>query len=217
MPEERVTPYIWVSWLTKLMVGESMCEWAAWFKAWNESWSYKKMPSDFDSTTWKIHHTLLLNKVRSELESDGKTVFVENQNKFTLRGKLASLGGKPDLITTTAGFGTIYDVKTGNPSPAHHVQLMIYMYAIPRALKHYNGVRFEGKVIYEDHEFAISNSAVDTRFIDNLANLIRRIASHTPAKKVPSLIDCSFCNLTDSDCFEKIQGEIPELGCTKDF
>ena len=46
MPEERVTPYIWVSWLTKLMVGESMCEWAAWFKAWNESWSYKKMPSD---------------------------------------------------------------------------------------------------------------------------------------------------------------------------
>ncbi|MQF65202.1 PD-(D/E)XK nuclease family protein [SAR202 cluster bacterium AC-409-J13_OGT_754m] len=217
MPEERVTPYIWVSWLTKLMVGESMCEWAAWFKAWNESWSYKKMPSDFDSTTWKIHHTSLLNKVRNELESKGKSVFVENQNKFTLRGKLASLGGKPDIITTTNGLGTIYDVKTGNPSPSHHVQLMIYMYAIPRAMKQYNGISFEGKVIYEDHELVIPSDAVDTNFINNLANLILRIASNTPAKKVPSIIDCSFCNLTDADCPEKMQGKVPHVGSTKDF
>jgi len=29
----RRSPYIWVTWLTKLMAGEAQCEWASWFKA----------------------------------------------------------------------------------------------------------------------------------------------------------------------------------------
>ena len=134
MPEHRATPYIWVTWLTKLMVGETSCEWAAWFKARHENWSYKKVPSDFDATTWQINHTALLNRIHSDLENEGKTVFTENQNHSSLRGTSATLGGKPDLITTSGSNGIIYDAKTGKPSPSHHIQLMVYMYAIPRAL-----------------------------------------------------------------------------------
>ena len=28
----RQSPYIWFTWLTKLMAGEAQCEWASWFK-----------------------------------------------------------------------------------------------------------------------------------------------------------------------------------------
>ena len=76
----------------------------------------------------------LLNRIHGDLENEGKTVFTENQNHFSLRGTSATLGGKPDLITTSGSNGIIYDAKTGKPSPSHHIQLMVYMYAIPRAL-----------------------------------------------------------------------------------
>ena len=217
MPERRANAYIWVTWLTRLLVGENSCEWAAWFRANHEGWSYEKDPSDFDATTWQLNHTALLNRIRSELEVDGKTVFTENQNSFSLRGASATLGGKPDLITSSGGKGTIYDAKTGRPSPSHPIQVMAYMYAIPRALRQYSGVEFDGKVVYEDSEVVIPAAAIDETFIDNLGQLIRRVASAAPARKVPSAMECGFCNITKADCPERAAGDVMEEGETSDF
>lgn len=122
-------------------------------------------------------------------------VFTENQNAFSLKGSAASLGGKPDLITRLGDNGTIYDVKTGKPSPAHSVQVMVYMYAIPRALHQYKGVKFDGKVVYGDHEVDIPNSAVDGKFVENLTQLIRRIGAATPARKVRAEWSVAFATL----------------------
>ena len=105
MPELRATPYIWVTWLTKLLVGENSCEWAAWFRSRHESWSYGKVQSHFDATTWQLNHTALLNQIRTRLEGENETVFTENQNAFTLRGSSATLVGKPDLITSSGESG----------------------------------------------------------------------------------------------------------------
>ena len=118
MPQKRDIPYLWVTWLTKLLVGENSCEWAAWFRANNEGWSYNKVPSTFNATEWQLQHTELLNKVRNQIETDGNTVFSENQNSFNLRGRTAVLGGKPDLVTVSGATGTILDAKTGQPSPS---------------------------------------------------------------------------------------------------
>ena len=95
MAQRRDTPYVWVTWLTKLLVGENSCEWAAWFRANHEGQSYDKVPSTFDATEWQLQHTHLLTKIRAEIEAAGKGVFTENQNSFTLRGRTAVLGGKP--------------------------------------------------------------------------------------------------------------------------
>ena len=217
MPEQRVTPYIWATWLTKLMVGETSCEWAAWFKARHESWSYKKVPSSFDATTWQLKHTALLNRIQNDLEGEGKLVFTESQNQFVLRGSSATLAGKPDLITRKGNDGTIYDAKTGKPSPSHHIQVMVYMYAIPRALKQYKGVEFDGKVVYPDQEVVIPGAAIDQTFIDNLGQLIRRVSAGTPARKVPSAMECGFCNLTKEDCPERAAGDVLEICETNDF
>ena len=217
MPELRATPYIWVTWLTKLLVGENSCEWAAWFRSRHEIWSYEKVQSTFDATTWQLNHTALLNPIRTRLKGENETILTENQNAFTLRGSSATLGGKPDLITSSDKSGPIYDAKTGRPSPSHHIQIMVYMYAVPRALGQYKGVSFDGKVVYEDHEVQIPSTAIDQSFIDNLGQLIRRVAGATPARKVPSPMECGFCNITKADCPERAAGEVMQEGETSDF
>lgn len=217
MSVERASPYVWVTWLTKLLVGENSCEWAAWFRARHETWSYEKIPGTFDATNWQLNHTALLNRIRGQLEGQGQTVFTENQNSFHLRGNVATLGGKPDLIAVSGNQGTIYDAKTGRPSPSHHIQVMVYMYAVPRALGQYKGVTFDGKVVYEDQEVPIPAAAVGEPFIDNLSQLIRRVSSSLPARKVPSPLECGFCNLTKADCPEREAGDTVLGGETNDF
>ena len=47
---------------------------------------------------------------------------IEGQNSFELRGRSATLVGKPDLITQQDGQVVIVDVKTGEDSASHVVQ-----------------------------------------------------------------------------------------------
>ena len=217
MAVQRDMPYIWITWLTKLLVGENSCEWATWFRANHEGGSYDKVPSTFDATEWKLKHTELLTSVRSNMEADGRTVFTESQNSFKLKGSTAILAGKPDLITVSDGVGTVLDVKTGEPSPSHHVQVMLYMYSIPKAFQQYRGVVFDGKVVYQDHEDYVPNSAVDDTFIGNLSNLIQRLVSPSPARRVPSGVECGFCNITAADCSERMEVTDVDTGDTQDF
>lgn len=141
----------------------------------------------------------------------------EGQNRFVLRGKSAALGGRPDLVARKGGRGTVIDIKTGQPSPAHSVQVMIYMYAMPRALRQHRGITFDGRVVYADHEVEIPASAVNDSFVDHLSQLIHRLASTSPARRVPSPTECGFCNITSTDCPEREAGDNLEEGATEDF
>ena len=57
-------PYIWVTCLTRLLVGENSCEWAAWFRAQHESWSWERVSSGFDLVAWQMAHTSGINENR---------------------------------------------------------------------------------------------------------------------------------------------------------
>ena len=201
----------------KLLVGENSCEWAAWFRTQHENWSWDKVPDTTDWTSWRMAHTTKINEVREKWEAQGYTVFTENQNWFSLRGHSAALGGKPDLIARKGNVGTIIDIKTGQPSPSHGVQVTTYIYAVPRVLHQYGGVTFDGAIVYVDHEVHIPASAVYDRFVDNLAQLVRRLGASTPARKVPSRTECSFCNITKADCSERAAEEVLQEGATEDF
>lgn len=210
-------PYIWVTWLTKLLVGENSCEWSGWFKAQHEGWSWDKQLSTFDSVAWQMEHSARVAENRLIWEENGYVVFTEEQNSFVLRGKSAKLAGKPDLIVTRPDGGVVVDVKTGRPLPSHSVQVMLYMYAIPRSLGQHRGIAFDGKVIYEDHEVHIPASAVDSNFVSNVTELILRLASDHPARKVPSARECRFCSITAADCPERVGEETEKEGVTSDF
>ena len=204
MTEERSGPYVWVTWLSKLLVGDFSCEWAAWFKAHHKS--YERMPSDFDVTVWQMNHTALLNDVRDRLEAEGRRVFMESQNYFNLRGSSGTvLGGKPDLVTVDdEGRGRIIDIKTGQPRASDNVQVMIYMYALPH-VPQFRGMEFDGQLVYRGgHHVDIPASAVDDAFKSNLFDLIRRVSDSGPARKVPSGLECGMCDLTPADCPERL-------------
>ena len=55
----------------------------------------------------------------------------------------------------------VIDAKSGRPSPHHAIQVMIYMYALPRALERYRGLALSGQVAYPDHVVDIPAAAVD--------------------------------------------------------
>ena len=209
MAQLRATgPYIWVTWLPRLLSGESSCEWAAWFKAQHEGSSWARTPSDFDQAGWLMDHTALLNEQREVWEKQGCSVLTEAQNSFTLRGSSASLAGKPDLVAQRRDGVTVIDAKSGRPSPHHAIQVMIYMYALPRALERYRGLALSGQVAYPDHVVDIPAAAVDEGFIRNLGSLIRRLAAETSARRVPSPMECRFCEITKADCPDRLE-EVP--------
>ena len=216
MAQAREHPYIWATWLAKLLAGDAHCEWAGWFRAHYQDWT--RPPSDFDNAKWMLDHTALVNRERESRESLGYTVYVENQNYFRLRGQYATLSGKPDLIAVRNSDAVIIDAKTGTPSPHHAVQVMLYQYAIPKALEHHRGMEFRGHVAYPESNVEIPTSRIDTDFVNNLGALIRHLASDTPARRVPSSTECRFCDITGADCPERVEGQpYAEAGTTEDF
>ena len=218
MAQLRATgPYVWLTWLPRLLSGENSCEWASWFKAQHEGWSWSRMPSDFDQTGWLTNHTALLNKQRRRWEQQGYTVLTEGRNSFNLRGSSAVLAGKPDLVARRRDEVAVIDAKTGRPSPAHTAQVLIYMYALPRVLERYRGLSVAGQVAYPDHVVDIPADAVDGRFVDNLGGLIRRLASQMAARRVPRPGECRFCDITPADCPERTDAVPSEEGTTGDF
>ena len=109
-------------------------------------------------------------------------------------------------------------MKNGQDSASHIVQVMIYLYAIPRALEPYRDLKLRGQVTYDDHTVRIPAEAVDDQFIRNLGALIRRLAYERPAKRVPSQQECRFCDISALDCPERVdEGSEPEGRTTSDF
>ena len=91
------------------------------------------------------------------------------------------------------------DAKTGHESPSHAVQLMIYLYAVPKALEKYRNAKLRGQVTYGDHTVRIPAEAVDEEFVQKLGTLIRRLSADEPARRVPSRQECRFCDITTAD------------------
>ena len=141
MAQPRATgPYVWVTWLPRLLSGESSCEWASWFKAQHEGWSWSRMPSDFDQAGWLMNHTGLLNQQRQKWEQQGYTVLTEGQNSFNLRGSSAVLAGKTRPRRPSQGPGHRHrrqdrPAQSGprNPGAAVHVRPPSRIGALPWA------------------------------------------------------------------------------------
>ena len=160
-----------------------------------------------------MHHTRLLNDVRDKLEAGGHTVSTERANWFKLEGASGALvAGQADLIAVASdGQVTVYAVKTGAQQDSDVAQVMTYMYALPLAADSpCEGKSPDGRVVYRDGtEIYIPAAAVDDNFREGPHDLIRRVVSDDPARRVPSPPECNWCDLTDLDCPERIDSSLP--------
>lgn len=217
---QRNQPYIWTTWLTKLLSGDNSCVWATWFKAHYQGWT--KPPTTFDPTNWMLAHTALMNKCIAQIDTHSSQylVTIEGQNQFKLTGVSATLAGKPDIVVTNPqkNLVTVIDVKSGKPSPSHGVQVLLYMYALPLALPRYKDMTMQGLLYYGDEHanIAISPDKLTDQFKEQVAATIATVASPTPPIKVPSSQECSFCDISIEDCPERIDQDIV-TGSTMDF
>ena len=152
-----------------------------------------------------LEHTKLLNQQRDAWINSGRDVYVEGQNAFRLRGKLATLAVRPDLLAVNGNDVLIIDTKSGREQPWHHVQMMIYQYALPRAFPQYRNAQMGGEIIYQSYTVRVPRGALPQQFIEGLGCTTRRQAADTPPKRVPSAAECRFCDITAADCPERVE------------
>jgi CRISPR/Cas system-associated exonuclease Cas4 (RecB family) len=216
MSKPRQSPFIWVTWLTKLLAGEDQCEWATWFKA---NHLFDKQPSDgcFNQSKWQMDHAALIAATKDDLIANEYIVTIENQNGFSLKGQKATLGGKPDLIAVREDENLIIDTKACEPRLSHEIQVMIYMWAVPLAISRYRGMQFDGMVIYETATRRIKASKIDDKFIERVTSLIKRASADQPPPKTPSLGECRFCPIGKADCHDRLEPSDEENGYRTDL
>ena len=198
-------PYIWVTWLTGLIAGEKSCQWAAWIKA---HYRYDELPeADEDSLLlWKAEHANMVRTQEAFMRADGyRPVTIEEQNKFTYRGKLALVGGKPDAIgyrddVRLDGPGNpeavIADCKSGRERDSDAIQVAIYMTLAPQEVPHLRGRALRGEVVYQ-HRVRPVGAETAANLKDVIVAQVLRTAGDEEPPRTPSAGECRFCNIAE--------------------
>ena len=212
----RETPYIWVTWLPRLLIGENSCEWAVWFKAHYQDWT--RTPSEFNQTEWMLNHTALLNKRKANWKHGGFDVNIEGQNSFELHGRSATLAGQPDLITQRDGQAVIVDVKNGQDRASHIVQVMIYLYAIPRALERYRNSQTQGAGHLPGPHGPHTGGSCGRPVHTEPGNIDPPTGGRQAARPSAEQTGMSLLRHTGEDCPDRVdEGSEPEGRTTTDF
>lgn len=202
MATPRHAPYVWTTWITRLMAGEAHCEWAAWFRAHH---TYDRLPRDFDLTKWTAEHTAMTREHAAALRADGYIVFVEEQNAFKLRGQQGvTLAGKPDIVALRDNAVCVMECKTGLPRGADQLQVLVYMLILPYVRPAWKRRVWHGRVQYQDHLIEIPASAVDTQFRALLRRTMEQVGGGAALPRVPSYAECRYCDISRHDCPQRI-------------
>jgi len=198
--EKREQVYIWVTWLSKLIAGESQCEYASWYRAHFKA-SKKSGSAGFNLVKWTINHNELLHIRRDELEANGYKVFVEDQNSFKLdltEKYGCSISGKIDILALLPKPPVfIEDCKTGRCKNSDQVQVMLYMMFFPLARDEFKNIQFDGAVVYKDSIVPITAEDVDEDLREVVWKLVGRISQDDPARRVPSIGECKWCDISN--------------------
>jgi CRISPR/Cas system-associated exonuclease Cas4 (RecB family) len=192
----RSGPFLWVTWLTRLLAGEDQCEWALWFLTRHQI--PKEPKTDLDRKRDQDHARLVTERV-AELESQGLNVNVESQNRLSYVGASdTKMTGIPDIAIVEPDKLTYEDCKTGKRRPEHHAQVLLYA-----QLARQNKI---AKPIFGRLVYATGVEAVDMTRRDEIRDgfiaLMGRVNAGT-APRVPSFSNCRYCKVK-AYCDERI-------------
>ena len=197
--------YIWVTHLAKLLGGHR-CTWSAWFKAHHRYDKFEEQALDL--VKWNREHTVLMTARVKELEADGWTVMVEDQNAFKLEGEVAIVAGKPDIVATKPGHILVVDGKTGRERESDLWQVLFYLFALPKSRPDLVG-ELVGEVQYAkgDVRITVTPADLDDARMGQLVALIKTVAGSEPPPKTPSRDECKRCSIGVKDCPQRVMAE----------
>ncbi len=203
MPTRRTNPYIWATWLTKLLSGESQCEWSAWFRAHHKD--YDRLPTDLDVAAWTFEHGELVRSRREHLLSEGFQVSVEEENAFRRVGRTGIVvSGKPDLVAFRDGTAIIEDCKTGRPRTSDTAQVLVYLLLFPIGNPRCAGVKMSGRVVYRTGTLDVPAESLDDTFRERFVALVQKVGGEKPLPKNPAWTECRFCDIGPVDCLYRV-------------
>lgn len=196
MPDARKKgkPNAWVTHISGLLSGEKRCEWSAWYRS--RFW-YKKRPSDFDSDAWTAEHNALVTARANSLRASGHRVGVEDDNKFSVHGRTANLGGKTDLFVVKDGRVIVWDVKTGKERESDRWQIRLYLWAYPKVIPNLTR-EMSGVLEYKGPRQVWIDPPTPPETA-KIATIMQMIGSDIEPPKVPSRFECQFCDIACCD------------------
>lgn len=202
MPDVRKKgkPYIWVTWLTKLMSGEDKCWWRSWYKA---HYKYDKVPESADRKAfleeWTKKHDAMVDARVAVLKEQGHVVKVEDEGEFTFEGRAAIVAGKPDVVGMMPARADVYDQKSGKRRKSDQEQVRIYMLALPQTWLP-EGIELRGFVEYQDGLVEVPPLTDVDRA--RIKNAVERVAGDEAPARVPSANECKYCEI--ANCPDRI-------------
>lgn len=206
-------PYIWVTWITKLLAGDDHCQWAAWFRA---HFKYAKRDDrSFDKAAWSSNHDSMVRARAEQLAADGWLVWIEDQNKFEITGRTGTrVSGKPDIVARRSLDVIVVDCKSGKPRHSDWWQVLEYMLFLPLyhpALKVGAGWRLRGEVQYPDHAVTVQPEEFTPALREKILTQIARTGGDGAPERVPSSRECGFCDIGPGDCPYRISTDTTEV------
>jgi len=206
---KRDKPYLWATWVSKVMAGSCLCHWSLWMKA-----HYKDLEiidrvtkADDRVKDWTADHVKLLSETKVEYESKGWTCFTEDQTAFCMIGKTGiSVAGKCDLVCVRGNEVIVLDVKTGKARLSDYLQVIIYLIALKYVEGPWTGKRMRGLVVYPK-----PNKPVDVSWenvesnMDNFRKAIEILSNDVMARKTPSYQECRYCEMPLLECSDRVK------------
>lgn len=191
IPRDR--KFVWPSWITKLLSGESRCWYSAWVKA---HYKYEKVPDDPDRAAffaeYNVKHDRITEMRAAELRADGWLVKVEDEGSFRVKGELGDLSGKPDIVAMKGDVALVIEAKSGKRRRSDHFQVLLYMLFLPMAwLRGFTDVR--GEVAYADGSVDVRPITVEEKA--QITTALRLVMGTTAPEATPSKMDCLYCDI----------------------
>lgn len=201
-PVARDKAFIWATHLAKALGADVPCWWAGWFKA---HFQHFKVERDAENLPiWNREHNELMRVKRAELERAGWRCDVEDVNKFTIRGKVADVAGKPDLVAFDGDQVVVVDGKTGRPRESDAWQVRIYIYGLQLARPTLGTKDVSGLVHYKKAaDRIIANPTLEE--IDQIDAGIRIMGAAQAPERSPSEWQCGRCDIHLADCPKRWQ------------
>ena len=189
----RPKPYIWPSWLTRLLSGEDLCWWKAWAKA---NFKVTKTPDDPDREDffkeWNEKHDAITKRRADEFRAQGYDVRIEEEGQFKLRGVGADVAGKPDIVAIKDRHAIVTDAKSGKKRDSDHWQVLIYLFALPLTW---------GRGLFDDirGEVEYTDGTVQVRVLgpverQQIVDAIKKVTGPAP-DAAPSAQECKYCDV----------------------